>query len=87
MYLGFHLSLIIPLVLHIRLYNRHIRGCMTRKLADCATVLKIGLGVCLDGPREAMDKINDVSSGIRTIILHVRSVICQQFSVVPYNVA
>jgi hypothetical protein len=85
MYLGFRSSLIIPLVLHIRLYNRHIRGCMPRTSADCTTELKEGIGICLDGPREVLDKINDVFSGIRTIIPHVRRVICQQFSVVPYN--
>jgi len=86
MYLGFTLSLIIPLVLHIRLYNRQTIDCIPRKLADCTTELKIGLGICLDGPREAMNKINDVFSGIRTIIPHVRSVICQQISVVPCGI-
>jgi hypothetical protein len=59
---------------------------MPRKSADCTTELKRGVGICLDLPREAMDKINDVFSGIGTIIPHVRSVIFQQFFVVPYNV-
>jgi hypothetical protein len=86
MYLGFPLLLIIPLVLDILLYNRHIRSCMPRKSADCTTKLKIGLGICLGRLREAMGRISDVFSGIRTIIPHVRSVIFQQFSVVPYKV-
>jgi hypothetical protein len=77
MYLGFTLSLIIPLVLHIRLYSRHIRGCMPRKSAGCTTKLNRGLGICLDGPQEATDRINDVFSGIWKIIPHVRSVISQ----------
>lgn len=66
MYLGFPLSLIIPLVLHLRLYNRHIKGCKRRRSADCTTKLKGGIGICLDEPREAMDRINDVFSGIRS---------------------
>jgi hypothetical protein len=86
MLLGFPLSLIVLLVLHLRLHNRHIRGYMSRKSPDCTTKLNRGLGICLDGPREAMNRMNDVFSGIRTIIPHVRSVIGHQFSAVPHNV-